>query len=1255
MNLLPLIVPMRLRTRFRLWKSPRGRGADLRPHPAFWPGRCLQPFLSSLRDFLLLWPPVPGLKAWAIFGSPSGTTQKVRCVPALFLVISVLASPCSAATAKDAAPQIDFNRDVRPILTENCFKCHGPDDGSRKGRLRLDERSEALKPAKSGSLPVVPGAPEKSEVFARVTASDPDDRMPPVQSGKTLTPNQIQTLRSWIAVGAPYAAHWSYVKPVRPPVPAVKSNGVSRNPIDAFILARLEREHLKPSQPADRRTLIRRVSLDLTGLPPTPEEVEQFLHDGSPLAYEHLVDRLLAKPAFGEHWARLWLDLARYADSAGYADDPPRVIWAFRDYVIKALNANKPFDRFTIEQIAGDLLPGATEEDRVATAFHRNTMTNNEGGTDDEEFRNVAVVDRVNTTLAVWMAVSMGCAQCHNHKYDPISQQEYFRAFAIFNNTEDADLKDERPLLEILSPEDNAKRGKWQNEIADIEKKFHAPTPASLASQAAWEQSLSGDHQWFTARPMTLAAQHGGAITSESGNRIQLAAQQQAEAYTLNLAVGPENSAPSNQVPHKLAAIRIEALPSSDTSEPGQKLNRAYSITHVSAKFTGPATNRMSGRFVRIELPGKERILSLAEVQVFSGEDNLARRGEASQSSTAFEAPAKLANDGNTDGDFYGAKSTTHTETSENPWWELDLKNQQAIDRIVIWNRTDSKLQTRLSDFRLVVLDEKRAPVWQKVVAKPPKPSSAFALDGSQEITLTAAYVDSGSPESNLKSVLTGKPDPKNGWKVEFDDAKTHSLTLVPAKPVLIPAGLQLRLTLDQFAQRVRPPPALIRVSISDDERISQYAQIPGEMLRILSQPAAERSEQQRADLSAYYLANVAPELKPERERLRTLKKELADMKPDTVPVMRELTGAKRRKTHIQLRGNFQALGDEVIEGVPAVFPPLKDPVPNRLALAHWLVDNDNPLTARVLANRLWEQIFGTGIVRTTEDFGSQGDRPTHPELLDWLACQLRDGEATHSSAAHPTATWDIKAFLKLLVTSATYQQSSRVTAVLEERDPENLLLARGPRFRTSAEVVRDQALAVSGLLSRKMYGVSVRPPQPALGLAAAFGGSLDWKTSTGEDRYRRALYVEWRRTSPYPSMATFDAPNREVCALRRPRSNTPLQALVTLNDPVYVEAAQALGRRISTAKGSVAEKIDFGFTLCLVRPPTKTESKRLVRLYDETRAAYVQDPAKAKEFAGTVESSASKPEGKHDPAELAACTAVANVLLNLDEFLMRP
>jgi hypothetical protein len=648
-----------------------------------------------------------------------------------------------------------------------------------------------------------------------IKSSDPDELMPPPKSGAKLTSSEIDLLEKWVLAGGKYTKHWAYEKPLAPALPDVRNKAWMRNGVDAFILARLEKEGLAPQPESDRLALARRVALDLTGLPPTPEEADAFMNDQAPDAYERLVDRLLASPAFGEHWARQWLDLARYADSAGYAEDSMRTIWGYRDYVIRAFNSNKAFDQFTIEQIAGDLLPNATDEQLVATAFHRNTMTNNEGGVSDEEFRNAAVVDRTNTTMSVWMGTSYACAQCHTHKYDPITIQEYFKVFAFFNNTQDTDRKDEFPL---------------------------------------------------------------------------------------------------------------------------------------------------------------------------------------------------------------------HT-----------------------------------------------------------------FQDGQEKIT---------------------------------------------------------------------------------------------------------------------------------------------------VPIQRDMEAAKRRKTRVQLRGNYLSLAEEVEEGVPAVFHPLPEGVAmNRLTLARWLVDPANPLTPRVTANRFWESIFGTGIVRTSEEFGAQGDLPTHPELLDWLATELLREK------------WDTKKFIRLLVTSATYRQSSKVTPELIEHDPANRLLARGPRFRLSAEMVRDQALAASGLLSRKMYGPPVRPPQPNLNLSAAFGSGLDWKNSTGEDSRRRALYTEWRRTAPYASMATFDAPSREVCTLRRNQSNTPLQALVTLNDPVYLEAAQALARHMSASASTAVEKVTIGFRLCVTRPPHATEIERVLALYKEALAHFKQSPDKATAFATNPIGAA--PAGADLP-DLAAWTTVANVLLNMDETLMK-
>jgi hypothetical protein len=830
-----------------------------------------------------------------------------------------------AAQANATSSTVDFNHDVRPILSENCFKCHGPDEGARKAKLRLDNRSEALKPAESGKAAIIPGDPERSELPRRLDAKDPAARMPPLKSGKQLTTRQIEILRQWIADGAPYAVHWAYRKPTRPPVPEVKNNQWPENDLDRFILARLEKEKLEPSQKAPPRILIRRVSLDLTGLPPAPEKVEAFALNPSSEAYAQVVDDLLASPAFGEHWARMWLDLARYADSAGYADDPPRTIWAYRDYVIKSFNKNKPFDQFTIEQIAGDLLPDQDEDKVSGSAFHRNTMTNNEGGTDDEEFRNAAVVDRVNTTMAVWMATSMACAQCHSHKYDPISQKDYFRMFAIFNNTEDADRQDEAPVTLLFTDAQKAVRCQLQSQLAEIQKWLD--TPASIPSRS-------------------------------------------------------------------------------------------------------------------------------------------------------FDS------------------------------WEADIPLE------LVWS---------LSSF-----------------SRPLDPNAeSFQYLGNQ-------------PEL-FDAVLT---------------------------------------------------------------------------------PSASRTRQQVQAIKEAQEGVL-------RQRITNLQTELANQKPTPLPIMREVPRDKRRVTAVQVRGNFRVQGETVSPGVPEAFHPLRQgDSPDRLGLANWLVDEENPLTARVLANRLWEQIFGTGIVRTTEEFGSQGEPPNYPELLDFLATEI------------VSRHWDIKSFLKLLVTSSAYQQSSAVSSELRERDPDNLLLARGPRFRLPAEVIRDQALFASGLLSRKMYGPPIRPPQPSLGLSAAFGGALDWKTSEGEDRYRRGIYVEWRRTNPYASMATFDAPNREVCTLRRPRSNTPLQALVTLNDPVYFEAAQALALKVAPSKGTIQDKIRHGFELCLCRPPSETELGRLALLYSEVRSKYANDQTLAEKAAPQF--GRSLPENI-SVMDFAAWTALCNVLLNLDEMLMRP
>ena len=1157
-----------------------------------------------------------------------------------FFAISVV-----AATALSGASAVDFNRDIRPILSDKCFRCHGPDEHERKGGqngLRLDLASGAREDLGGGAFAIVPGQPEKSELIARITSTDEEEVMPPLKTGKSLAKREIELLRSWIASGASYAQHWSYEPPRQVPPPAVRDSSWSRNMVDRFVLARLEKEGLRPQPEADRAALARRVALDLTGLPPTLEEVDAFLQDKSPAAYERYVDAQLAKPAYGEHWARGWLDLARYADSKGYADDQPRSIWKYRDYVIDAFNQNMPFDQFTIEQLAGDLLPNPTQAQLFATGFHRNTMNNTEGGTDDEEFRSAAIVDRVNTTMAVWMGTSMACAQCHTHKYDPLTQKEYFQLYAIFNQTEDADRTDEAPVLEFYTETQQQQRTEWEMEIAALSEKLIAAKPAHIAAAEKWAREFPARLDWHFDNAETLASTEKMEASGDGqpDGRTKVVSKPAKQTYTLEAPL-TEN--------RPFTALRLEALPPKAISEnaPGAAESSSV-VTRVKAAIKHAEPFRQ-GRYVRVELPGKNRVLQLAEVQVFSGGANVTSRGVAAQSSTVGGADAARAADGRTDGDDT-KQSVTQTESGDNPWWELDLGSVAAIERVVVWGRTGAEATP--GGLRVSVLDVNRNLVWEQTSRAAPNPSRPFVLSDPVEVKLMKAVADPGSAEYDETSIITDaeprarrgrKKNPlKRGWVVGAAAATAgNTLSIQPEKPIALQPGEKLIVTIEQQSdERTRAKPNRFRIGTTNDPRVRELLRTPVELVAMLRIPEGERDARQRDQLLDYYIREIAPELSKERKRIASLEQMLEEMPINSSPIMRELPAEKRRTTHLQHRGNFMALGEEVSPGVPAAFPPLPPGVAaDRLSLARWLVDEKNPLTGRVLANRLWEAIFGIGLVRTTEEFGSQGEPPSHPELLDWLAVDL------------VRSKWDMKRFLKQLVMSAAYRQSSKVTPEALAADPENRLLSRGPRFRLNAEMVRDQALAVSGLLSLKTHGPSARPYQPAFDLKAAFGSALDWKPSAGEDRFRRGLYTEWRRSSPYPSMVTFDAPNREVCTLRRNRSNTPLQALVTLNDPVYVEAAQALARRMAEANGALEEKMRYGFRRVLARPPSEAESRHLLALWEDARAHYSRKPGEAALLSASEENLLLP---TLDPVELAAWTTVANVLLNLDETLMK-
>jgi mono/diheme cytochrome c family protein len=1134
-----------------------------------------------------------------------------------------------------AEPPVDFNREIRPLLAKKCFACHGPDDEHREAGLRLDTQAGATAELDSGSRAIVVGQSAASELVRRIRSMDDGERMPPAETGITLTDAQIALLARWVDEGASYAPHWAMVKPQRPALPAVQDTAWSEHSIDRFVLARLEAAGLAPAPRADRYALIRRASLDLRGLPPTPEEVEQFVADGEPQAYQRMVDRMLADSAFGERWARMWLDQARYADSRGYGSDPLRPnAWRYRDWVIDAFNANMPYDQFTIEQIAGDLLPEATVDQKVATAFHRNTMTNTEGGTDDEEFRVAAVKDRADTTMQVWMGITLGCAKCHNHKYEPISQREYYQFYAIFNQTADADRPDDSPALPAPTREWQSQVDAIDRQVAELRQQLESPTDALTAEQAAWEARLRTPAKWTTLKMSEMKSTGGATLKQEASGSIVVSGENPPQdTFVL-----------TTEITGKLEALRLQTI--HDAFDPHYRAGRSptgdFRLTGISLTAT-PAdqpAGAAQGRFVRIELPGSQKILSLAEVQVFASGENIATQGKASQSSVAFEGPAKLAIDGNTDGRYYESKSVTHNNQEDSPWWEVDLGKSQPIERIAVWNRTDGggAIGSRLAGYKLIVLDDTRQVVWQTTPSAVPAPSSEFSPSGAVTLELTAAAADYSAPGADVASLAKTPRDPKAAWSIAGDSTQPHA-SIFAVKDTAAASGSR-RLVIKLAFEGPEPQQVLqwFQLSVTSEAAVRERLAVPNDILAIVDSSAAERSADHEAKLAAYY-RSIAPSLQPLRDQIAALEKSKPAV--PTVPVMQELATDKQRTTWLMVKGNFLSKGEELKPGLPTAFHQLavEEPI-DRLALARWLVHPDNPLTARVAVNRFWAQLFGAGLVETEEDFGIQGELPSHPELLDWLAVEFQSGG------------WDMKSLLKLIVTSETYCQSSRVTPELVQKDPRNRLLSRGARFRLEAEMVRDQALAISGLLSRKLRGPSVFPPQPDGLWQAAFNGERTWSTSTGEDRYRRGLYTFWRRTIPYPSMTTFDAPSRETCSARRSRTNTPLQAFVTMNDPVYVEASQALARRIVREGGaSASERAAFALRLCLIRPPAEEQVAALVELYESELAHYQSDAEAAAKLA--TDPLGPLPEGMNS-AEAAAWTVVANVLLNLDGVLMR-
>jgi len=1164
--------------------------------------------------------------------------------------------------------KVDFRRDVLPVLSTKCFACHGPDESARKARLRLDQRDDALADHK-GRRPIVPGKPSQSEVVRRITTKDPDDIMPPLKGGHPLSKDEVATLKKWIESGAPYDQHWSFVKPQLPSLPNVRDTKWPQNAMDYFVLARLEKEGFKPAPPADPHTLIRRLSLDLTGLPPTPEAVEAFVKEFSPApapvpptakggaggaggkrereraALERLVDRLLASPAYGERMARTWLDLARYADSAGYGSDPLRLnIWPWRDWVINAFNRNVPYDRFTLEQLAGDLLPGATTDQQIATGFHRNTMTNTEGGTDDEEFRSAAVKDRIAVTMQVWMGITMNCAQCHTHKYDPISNKEYYQFYAMFNQTEDNDKPDEAPTLSLPTPAEQAGMDRFKAQLADLARKLSTPTPELLKELADWNAKQS-DSMWTVLEPADFESANGATLVRLPDHSL-LASGKAPDVDTFTLKIPTQLKG--------ITALRLELLP--DTSLPAKGSGRGEKGRAVVSSFklaTQPLKPEFKkARFIRVELPGEHRVLSLAEVQVFSSRQNAALKGKAAQSSTDHGADAARAMDGRTDGDFSGANSTTATKAEDNPWWELDLGAEIPIEEFVLWNRTDGGLGSRLANFKVYALDAARKEVFTQSVAAPPAPSQRFNLVGEKPAALANATSDHAQEGFEVAKAID--TDEKTGWSNGGRETNAVAAVFETNTSIGDTNGTMLVITLSQSAGAQA---TLGRFRISATTQPKPVRIVPQKTRELLAKETKSRRPADEKELVKYW-ADFSPSLAKTRADRDKAKKDLDAVKPVALPVMRELSKDKLRTTKLMIKGNFLNTADEVQPAFLTAFapPPTNTPL-NRVGVSQWLTSPENPLTARVAVNRLWSHVFGAGLVETEEDFGTQGSLPSHPELLDWLAVVFSAPAPRESTEHAPRTTltglaWDTKALLKLIVTSATYRQSSLAPAAAAQKDPRNRFLSHYPRARLDAETVRDQALALSGLLSHKIGGPSVYPPQPDGLWRAAFNGQRNWATSTGEDRYRRGLYTFWRRTVPYPSMATFDAPSRENCTVRRLPTNTPLQAFVTMNDPAYVEMAQALGRRIMKEGGATtADRARFGLQLALARPASAPQVQALVVLHEKELARYRADADAAKQLA--TEPIGKLPDGL-DAADAAAWTVVANVLLNLDGVLTK-
>ena len=1043
--------------------------------------------------------------------------------------------PAADIGAANLPARVEYNRDVRPVLSENCFPCHGADSAARKAKLRLDKSEEATAKREDTPPAIVPGKPAASELVRRIF--DPgDDLMPPAKTHKQLTPQQKDLLQRWVTQGAAYQPHWSFLAPQKAPLPAVKNKKWPRNPIDNFILARLDTEKLSPAPEADRRTLARRVTLDLTGLPPKPEDVEAYVADQAPDAYEKLVDRLLASPQWGEHRARYWLDAARYGDTHGIHFDNYREMWTYRDRVIAAFNENQPFDQFTVEQLAGDLLPGATRDQQIASGFNRCNITSNEGGAIDEEYLVLYARDRTEASSQVWLGLTAGCAVCHDHKYDPLSQKEFYSLSAFFNNTTqkamDGNAKDTPPVLFVPKPEDDERWIQVQSKSAKAEMDI-----------VERKKNARPDFETWLAQP----------DFSRLDQRVP------AEQLLFHAALDDGESALLKVTVTNTG--RTLTLSTNAAAQPGVIAAQAFTTTAATT-----TTSADVGDFER--------------TNAFS-----------------YAAWVKLP-----DRDFQNGALFSRMRDIDG--------NRRGWDLFVEGGKPAFHLVHDWPEDALKVIAKKELPKnkWVHV---------CVTYAGSSKATGVKIFVNGELQEvTNDKDVLKSTIRTDSPFKIGGRDQGL----------LVDQAGLQdLRI----YGR------ALTAAEVRD------LAGIP-RLKFFATKPADARGTNEVEELYPTWLSSTDPryqELTDEKVRLKTESDEIR-ARGTVAHVMHERDEAA--VAYLLNRGEYDQRRDKLTPGTPAALPPMAADLPrNRLGFARWLLQPENPLTARVTVNRFWQELFGAGIVRTTGDFGVAGEMPSHPELLDWLAVDFRE------------SGWDVKRCFKLMVMSATYRQSATTTPGKIGKDPMNKLLAHGPRFRMDAEMVRDNALAASGLLVEKIGGPSVRPYQPEgvwEAVAMPESDTKKYMRDSGEALYRRSLYTFWKRSAPPASLDVFNAPNRQTCTVRRERTDTPLQALVTLNDPQFVEAARHLAQLALIDTDAKPEaRLDFMAERLLARPLKSNEKKIVQAGLNDLLAHYQHSPAEAEKLLAVGE---SKPDEKLDKPTLAAYTMVANELMNLDEVL---